>query len=173
MGNSQTTASWSVDDWAYGTGTNAVPVDEVVEEVGKLPARYFGGKAIENDASMHQMQQDLLTFDETLKKIFRRKKNKRSKQEPVAAAEEEGYYYEDDPGMLDENVRDLQGEPVYLESTTVDRNTASSTPNQSNNSSLDAPATRGKLIWRCTHCAMDNKVTESSCRRCGQAETKF
>lgn len=172
MGNSQTTASWTVDDWAYGTGANAVPVDEVVEEIGKLPARYFGGKTIENDASMHQMQQDLLAFDETIKRIFRRKKNKRSKQEPEAAAEEE-YYYEDGQAIPEEDAKDLQQEPAYLEPTTVDRNTASSIPNQANNSSLDAPATRGKLIWRCTHCAMDNKVTETSCRRCGQAETKF
>ncbi|UJR28976.1 hypothetical protein I4U23_010194 [Adineta vaga] len=165
MGNSQTTTSWSVDDWAYGTGANAVPVDEVVEEVGKMPARYFGGKTIGNDPSMNQMQQDLLSFDDTLKKLFRRKKNKRSKHEEP----EEEYYYEDGQAMSQEDAT----ESGYISPTSLDRNTASSVPNQTTDSSLDAPTNRTKLIWRCGQCAADNKVTESSCRRCGQAETKF
>ena len=39
----------------------------------KIGFGYFGGDVIENDPSMHQLQYDLLSFDETLKNLFRRK----------------------------------------------------------------------------------------------------
>jgi len=75
MGSSQSaTANWSIDDWAYGTGENAATVEDVIQETRKIPLKYFGGDAIQNDASMHQMQHDLLSFDATVKNLFRRKK---------------------------------------------------------------------------------------------------
>ncbi|CAF0761387.1 unnamed protein product [Adineta steineri] len=169
MGNKQgTTSSWSVDDWAYGTGENAVPVEEVVDEVKKIPKKYFGGQAIENDASMHQMQNDLLSFDDTLKRIFfRRKKNKRSRKDEQQQPEEEEYYYEEE----EEQRVDGAENPEYLEPIYVTRGDLSSMP--TTDSSDYTTTTNKSVIWRCSHCTQENKVSENSCRRCGQAESKF
>jgi len=95
MGQKHTaTKNWTVDDWAFGTGENAVPLEEVIEEAKTVPARYFGGRAIGNDPTMQQMQQDLLSFDDTIKRIFfRRKKNKRTKQQDYS---DEQYYAENE-----------------------------------------------------------------------------
>lgn len=165
MGNNQATASWSVDDWAYGTGTNAVPVDEVVEEVGKMPARYFGGKRIGNDPSMNQMQQDLLSFDDTLKNLFRRRKHKRAAQQPQGEGQDQ---YEDGQAYAEE-----AEEPTYLDPTPRDKESSDQSASALPNASGAAATNKSKLLWRCSSCAAENKVTESSCRRCGQAETKF
>lgn len=81
MGHKHSTANWSVDDWAFGTGANAVQLEDVMEEAKTIPARYFGGKVIGNDISMQQMQRDLVQFDDVFKRVFRRKKNKRSKEQ--------------------------------------------------------------------------------------------
>jgi hypothetical protein len=151
MGSRQSsTANWSVDDWAYGTGENAVPVEEVVAEVRLIPARYFGGKAIGNDESMHQMQRDLLAFDDTLKRIFFRRKKKKQPQTDVPP--------EEYPNHLS---------PIYANSTAP--SSAPPTIDRSN----DATTNNTKLFWRCSHCTAENKVSDNACRRCGQAETKF
>jgi hypothetical protein len=176
MGSRQSsTANWSVDDWAYGTGENAVPVEEVVAEVRLIPARYFGGKAIGNDESMHQMQRDLLAFDDTLKRIFFRRKKKKQPQTDVPPEE---YYYEDEqyypdeqaipeeePNHSIENPNHLS--PIYAIST------APSSAPPSIDRSNDATTNNTKLFWRCSHCTAENKVSDNACRRCGQAETKF
>ena len=175
MGQSQSaTSSWSVDDWAFGTGTNAISTEEVITETSKLPAKLFGGEAIEQDASMHQMQHDLLNFDDTLKRIFfRRKKNKRSSRQ---IPQDDAYYYQ-----TEEVGAPIDGQlanPDYLPPVPVisHRGSETSAPEPA---PLEADASvkqasenpSAKLFWRCTQCTADNKVTESSCRRCGTTET--
>lgn len=179
MGQSQSaTSSWSVDDWAFGTGANAISTEEVITETSKLPAKLFGGEAIEQDSSMHQMQRDLLSFDDTLKRIFlRRKKNKRpSRQIP----QDDAYYYQTEEvgAPIDGQLAD----PNYLPPVPVISHRGSETPAPPL-AAAEAPPEAdaavkplsenpsAKLFWRCTQCTADNKVTESSCRRCGTVET--
>lgn len=158
------TTNWSVDDWAFGTGENAVSPDEVLTEASKLPARYFGGKAIENDASIQQMQHDLLSFDDTIKNLFRRKKKKKSKNMPT---EEQYYadqqYYEEQQPYPDTQQMDRSDNHGYLQPTFTDTSPAANSVAQNNN----------KLIWRCTNCAAENKTTEEACKRCGLEESRF
>jgi len=103
------TKNWTVDDWAFGTGENAVPLEDVIEEAKTVPARYFGGRVIGNDSSMQQMQRDLLSFDDTLKRIFfRRKKNKRTKRQDYS---DEQYYAENEnQAYYDQNQQSIPEE---------------------------------------------------------------
>jgi hypothetical protein len=153
--NQSSTSSLSVDDLAYGTGQNTVSMEDVINETGKLPARLFGGEAIENDQSMHQMHNDLLSFDDTLKRLFQRKTNKRPKRE----ISQDEYYYEEQPQNQD-----------YLPSIFTDGNQPPSLDpiTDSTNNTEDV---QDKLFWRCTYCTTANKRTENACRRCGQSET--
>jgi hypothetical protein len=167
--NQSATASWTIDDWAYGTGANAVSMEEVVQETGRIRTKYFGGQAVENDASIHQMQHDLLSFDETLKNIFRRKKNKRSKQYEPPSDE---YYYEEEEEQEQQfdaiaQPTDSQEKRSYLQPIFTDGDALPSVP-------ITDPATNtGKIIWRCSNCTVENKMTDRVCRRCGQAETRL
>ncbi len=161
--NQSTTANWSTDDWAYGTGQNAVSIEEVLHETSKIPEKYFGGQAIQNDASMHQMQRDLLSFDETLINLFRRKKPKQSRNNIPT---EDGYYY------YEEQQSDASAQPMDLE-----QNQNYFQPLYANGNELSTPIpginSSDKLFWRCTNCTAENKKIQRVCRRCGQAETRL
>lgn len=113
------TSDWTVNDWAFGTATNAVPIDDVVHEVSQMPRRYFGGDAIQNDASMQQMQRDLLSFDDTLKRLFFwRKKNRRGKKSRPVEEEEypvDGEYYDHMQQPIAEVDESSSLPPIYSE----------------------------------------------------------
>lgn len=171
MGNSQSgRGNWNVDEVAFGTAKNAVTIDEVVTEVGKIPTKYFGGAAIENDATMHQLQNSFLSFDESIKKLFRRKKSKES-QDDVASPDE--YYYEDQEPMPFGESPDLVDDQGYLRPTFLDKNKSSSSTPIPAEWMNERFQNTNKIIWRCTSCTAENKITEHSCRRCGLAETKL
>lgn len=153
------TANWSVDDWAFGTGANALSAEEVMAETSKLPAKLFGGEVIQNDPSMNQMQTDLLSIDETFKNLFRSKKKKQKKSAATSQTtyQEQGQYHHHES---------QQGHGDYLQPISVDKNaSAPSAPLY--------PQSAQRLTWRCTGCTSENKVSERFCRRCGQAETTF
>jgi hypothetical protein len=172
MGNKQSsTANWSVDDWAFGTGANAVTIDEVVEETRKIPAKYFGGDAIEKDASMHQMQNDLLAVDEVFKNLFRRKKNRRSIQNQPPPSDEY-YYYEEQQSEEFPQPTDSEQNQNYLPPIYANAN-GLPILEPINNSLKAVENNASKAIWRCSYCAIENKITERVCRRCGQAETRL
>lgn len=183
MGSRQSsTASWSVDDWAFGTGQNALSLDEVVEESKQIPIKYFGGSAVENDPSMHQMQNDLLNFDDSLKNLFRRKKNRRARRDQQQQPSgEEYYYYEEGEQQQQQQYeqypqsKDAQQNQTYLSPIYVQSNdqTLSGTGNKNYDPSETEEKAAAKAIWRCSNCTVENKITERVCRRCGQAETKF
>ena len=143
-----------MDDWAYGTGTNAVQLEDVFVEAKKVPAKYFGGQAIENDTSMHRMQRDLLSFDEALKRLFCFGRKKR--KQPVIDEEE---YYESD------------GNPQTIPEEEEER----SSPHYINVKRLelidDVPSFSS--TWRCRYCTAENKATEIDCHECRQTETRF
>lgn len=119
------TSQWTMNDWAFGTAQNAVPIDDVVDEVKQMPLKYFGGNTIQNDVSMQQLQRDLLSFDDTVKRLFFwRKKNRRSKKnQPLQEEYDEypvdGQYYDQTqqqpPSIAEEDESPLP--PIY-----VDRN---------------------------------------------------
>ncbi|CAF3251624.1 unnamed protein product [Rotaria socialis] len=170
MGNMQSgNENWNINDLVFGTAANAVTTDEVVAEVSKLPAKYFGGEAIENDASMHQLHNDLLSFDESIKRIFRRKKTKQS-QNNLPAPDE--YDYEDQESMPTTESTDTMVDQNYLKPTFLDRNIPLSSISVAE-SMNDRVKNTHRIIWRCTNCTAENKITESACRRCGLAETKL
>ena len=171
MGQKQSlTSDWSVDDWAFGTGANAVPIEAVFEEAKKAPVKYFGGEQIENDPSMHQMQHDLLSFDDTLKRIFFRwRKGKRSKkhnhrdmayEQNVDQAqqynEETDYYpYEDPESIPEESVNDYSKELSSDKEDIVKGDLDTYPP------------------WRCRYCTAENKSTDVDCRQCKESESHF
>jgi hypothetical protein len=176
MGSSQSsTASWSIDDWAYGTGENAATLDDVIHETSKIPGKYFGGNAIQNDASMHQMQHDLLSFDATLKNLFRRKKNKRSKRNQPPSDEDYYYYDEQQQQQQSEEIpqpTDSEQNQNYLQSIYTEPNRLP--PLDAIYDSVNVTEKpSGKVIWRCSNCTVENKITERVCRRCGQSETRL
>jgi ribosomal protein L40E len=78
MGNNQaTTTNGTTTEYASSTEQDA-PIDDqfaFLNETSKLSAKYFGGEALQHDPSIHKMQHDLLTFDETIKNLFSRRKN--------------------------------------------------------------------------------------------------
>ena len=173
MGQNQSVAGtgWSIDDFAYGTGANAVSIDAVIAQTGTLPTRLFGGEAIQNDATMHQMQHDLLAIDDTLKRIFlRRKKTKRSAQDRP----EDEYYPEEESAAVQQSTDSRSNEDHYLVPTFIDVNqTVPSHVLESIPDSLSNAAKNfnNKILWRCTQCTAENKITERVCRRCRQCET--
>jgi hypothetical protein len=162
MGHKQSsTANWTVNDWAFGTGQNAVPLEDVVEEVSELPGKLFGAKAIENDQSMHQMQHDLLSFDEVLKKrlFFWRKKSKRQGQE---------YDYQDEQ-YYDENQQYDQSQfPIPEE----DENHLEPIYANENQPATNRDA-NANVPWRCRYCTTENKSTDLQCRQCKQSGTVY
>jgi len=151
------TSNWTVNDWAFGTADNAVPLEDVMDEVQKMPMKYFGGNAIQNDASMQQMQRDLLSFDDTLKRLFFwRKKNKRSKKQNYS----DGEYYGENEQNYDRNHQSIPEEdespslpPIY-----VNRNEQPMDINSS---------------WKCRICGTENQLTQMECQQCKQIEAKF
>ena len=167
MGQKQSvggTAGWSVDDWAFGTGANALSAEEVITETSKLPAKLFGGEAIEKDPSMHRIQNDLLNFDDSLKGIFRGKKKKQKKSD--------GNFQEDYHQQQQNYPQAQQGHQDYLQPMPIDQA-------QMNPSAAPYPPqypplqSNQRLTWRCTGCTSENKATERYCRRCGQVETSL
>ena len=170
MGQKQSlTSDWSVDDWAFGTGANAVPIEAVIEEAKNAPVKYFGGRQIENDQSMHQMQHDLLSFDDTLKRIFFRwRKGKRSKKQnhhdvayeqndQAQHYDEETEYYPDGTpaGIPEEEVNDYSKEPAGDKEDIVKGDLDTNPP------------------WRCRYCTAENKSTDIDCRQCKESESHF
>ncbi|CAF4642153.1 unnamed protein product, partial [Rotaria magnacalcarata] len=94
MGQKQAAASsWTIDDLAFGTGQNAVQIEEVIDVVQKIPGKMFGGKVIENDATISRMQTDLLSFDDTL--MNRDEPPQESYQDEQSHPESEEYYKTD------------------------------------------------------------------------------
>ncbi|CAF3173499.1 unnamed protein product [Rotaria sp. Silwood2] len=169
MGNNQSsTSNWNMDDLAFGTAPNAVKVDDIVNEVTKIRSKYFGGALVESDPSMHQMQNDLLSFDETLKRLFfRRKKSKQSSNNLPP----EEYYYEDQQSTSAAEINDSTDDQHYLQPT-FDRNVRSSSASVTDSINDGITITK-KIIWRCSNCTAENKITDNVCRRCKLAETKL
>ncbi|CAF1200031.1 unnamed protein product [Rotaria sordida] len=170
MGNNQSgIRTWNMDDLAFGTSPNAITMDDLLIAVHNIRAKYFGGDAIENDPSMHQMQNDLLSIDQTLKRFFFRKKNNQQSSEDVPSEE---YYYEDQQSILPTETNDSIYNQHYLEPNLLDNNILPSSisiidlPNDQVNST-------NKNFWKCGNCTAENKITENVCRRCNLAETQL
>ena len=136
MGQQASSNSWSVDDWAFGTGTNMVSMQEAMDETSKLPKKLFGGETIEKDSSMLQVQSDLLSIDETIKKLFRRKKSKKSKKNNHDYAyydesqRQDGYYYEDDQYDYDGQPAHAVEDSDYLEPIAISKDLQTREENQ-------------------------------------------
>jgi hypothetical protein len=145
------TSQWTVNDWAFGTAQNAVPMEDVVDEVRQMPMKYFGGNAIQNDTSMQQMQNDLLSFDDQLKRLFFwRKKNKRSKRGNYSEQE----YYEENDQSYDQSHQTIpeEDEPIPpLPPIYVERNDQLTNKNPS---------------WKCDKCGKQNQSTDIECLQC-------
>ena len=117
------TSQWTVNDWAFGTAPNAVPMEEVMDEVKQMPMKYFGGNVIQKDTSMQQLQHDLLSFDDSFKRLlFWRKKHRRSKKNQPFQNEEEGYpadgkYYDrmQQEPIVEEDESSPPLPPIYAE----------------------------------------------------------
>ena len=166
MGKNQST----VENWTYGTGENAVTFGDVLSETKKIPEKYFGGQSIQNNPAMHEMQRDLLSFDETLKNLFRKKKDPPSRNN--IPTEDGYYYYEEEEQQEQQQPIDSVQNQHYLEPTFINENSTSPvTP--VGNSINHVPRNPNKLFWRCTNCMAENKKTEHACRRCGEAETQL
>ena len=86
-------ANWSMDDLAFGTGDNAVQLEEVVDEMGQIRMKYFGGEAIQNDASALEIQRELLQIDKKIKNLL---PGQRKKAQSKVAARLYEYHYQDD-----------------------------------------------------------------------------
>ena len=163
MGLKQSSVSnWTVDDWAFGTGENAVQIDEVVDEAKKMPAKYFGGEAIGNDPSMNKLQQDLLSFDTKLKRLFfRRKKNKRQTSS-YEYSDPNQHYYDENEQYYDGYQPTIPEEDEYCSSDDHNRDKQQTTATNANSSS-----------WRCRCCTSENASTDAECRQCKESQTKF
>ena len=156
MGKNQSTAgSWSTDDWTHGTSSNGVSFEQVLDEAQKIPQKYFGGQALENDPSMHQLQHDFLAFDETLKKFFRIGKTKSSISDYSSIDGSDAYQ------VRQQTSRDSEQNHEYLEPISI--------------IGMDSSMTNSQryLYWRCGNCMMENKIGERICQRCGEMETRF
>jgi len=152
MGHKQSSvANWTMDEWAFGTVPNAPTMDDVMEGAKEIPAKYFGGRVIENDSSMQKMQRDLLAFDDTLKRIFlcRRKKKKQQNYS-------DEQYYAEDQQYYDQNQETIPEEDEDQIST--DNNQQTTDKNSS---------------WKCRNCGTENKSTNIACRQCKEIETRF
>lgn len=161
---SRTANHWTIDDWAFGTGPNAVHLEDVFQEAKTVPTRFFGGETIENDPSMHRLQEELLLFDRFLRKLFRRKKSSKRMMEVEEEDEEttDHYYY-------------------YLDGVYEDRAPYSPIPEE-DETNLSSPYVNVKPIdqglhsgarWRCRYCTAENKATDIDCHECKQTETRF
>ena len=162
MGHRQSSiANWSMDDWAFGTATNAVQLEDVFVEAKKVPARYFGGQAIESDTSMHQMQSDLLSFDQALKQLFcfRRKKRK----QPIEPEENYDPYQQYDgsdghPSTIPEESEETPPSPPYINVKRLE---------------IIEDVAPLSTTWRCRYCTAENKAKDIDCQDCKQTETRF
>ncbi|CAF2121567.1 unnamed protein product [Rotaria magnacalcarata] len=195
MGQKQAAASsWTIDDLAFGTGQNAVQIEEVIDVVQKIPGKMFGGKVIENDATISRMQTDLLSFDDTLRRIFRRKKKKHSKrdeppqesyQDEQSHPESEEYYKTDGQYYAQyEEYYDQDGQYYAENQEYYDRNQQaipeedetqlSPVYSENNPKTINKDADTDKnLPWRCRYCTAENKSTDIDCRQCKQSESTF
>lgn len=193
MGQTQAVESnWNMDDLAFGTAPNAVTVEEVVDVAQKIPGKLFGAKAIQNDATIHQMQNDLLSFDDTILRLFRRRKHKNSKNKnalPQSSQDEQAYaegteyynndgqYYSEDQEFYDQD-REYYGEDQgYYDRNqqTIpeeDENHAATIYAEDDNASKTIDQNKN-LPWRCRYCTAENKATDIDCRQCKQSESRF
>lgn len=157
MGKNQssTAGNWSTDHWTNGTSSNGVSIEQVLDEAQKIPQKYFGGQAIENDPIVHQIQDDFLAFDETLKKFFRFGRTKSSISDYSSIDGSDAYQVEQQAS------RDSEQSHDYLEPISIIGMDSSMTNSQRH------------LYWRCGNCTMENRIPERICQRCGQMETRF
>ncbi|CAF0843700.1 unnamed protein product [Rotaria sordida] len=82
MGHKQSIKSHvTMNELAFGMRPNAAQTDEVIEVTQRIPEKLFGSKRIEDDPSIQQMQHELLSFDDTLRRLFRRKRKNQSKKQ--------------------------------------------------------------------------------------------
>ena len=65
---SKSNRRWTVDELAFGTGPNAVQLEEVFRGAKIIPIQFFGGRTSETNPSMRRLQADLLAVDQTLKR---------------------------------------------------------------------------------------------------------
>lgn len=170
MGNTGSVAgNWSVDNWPFSTGENAVSIETVINETSKIPKKYFGGEAIENDPSINQMQRDLLAFDETIINMFRRNKS----TEQVRKTTDEYYRQQcDQRSSSSSQANSAENDGDYLQAAFVDDNGLPAVLPVSD-SSTTAPQTSSRSILGCSHFTTDSKTTEYVCRQCNQAETSL
>lgn len=120
MGQNSSANGWTVNDVAFGTGENMVTLDEAMHETRKLQIKAFGGKTIEADPSIQDIQKDLLSIDDSLKrlvrKVFRRKSRKTDKSAANYEEEidyEEEYYEEIDQETREQGSKDIQSTATY------------------------------------------------------------
>lgn len=157
--NQSSTAHLPANDEAIETGRNAVSIENVIEEARKFPEKYLGGHAIESNPSMHQMQNDLLAFDEKLKNFFLRRTPQQSNNDYSSADPYDSYQTQR------QTSQDSGQNHEYLEPISVIGIDVPSSGSMTHSQSY--------LQWRCGNCMMENKIGERMCRRCGQTETRF
>lgn len=161
-------ANWSVNNWSYGTGDNAVSIETVINETSKIPQKFFGGEAIENDESMQQMHQDLLSIDQTIINMFRRNKSSTTTKQTADESYRQQQYDQRSSAVSQQIHTDNDGnslEPAFLDTNELPAVLPVT------DSANTEPQTSNRSILGCSHRIVDSKMTEYVCRRCNQAET--
>jgi len=102
----------TVQDRASTTDRNAVKRVGIFGAIRKLPSKYLDDRTIADDPSMRQMQIDLLSFDDTVRRsCFSRKKERYSEEYDY---HDEQYYDQNQQSISDDDERYLQ--PIQIKS---------------------------------------------------------
>ncbi|CAF1435137.1 unnamed protein product [Didymodactylos carnosus] len=183
MGSSQsvtgtTGQSSSFDQWAFGTHENAIKIEDVSESIQQLPTQYFGGKDIDNDQQLHQMQQELLGFDDVFRRLFRRKKKNSKKQKQKQTQQKNNYLQP----TYDENYYDPTTGTSYNPYSGEEQTKLDETPSRNRlikpiyfqkSKPTDVKYTRSNIpsdntqVWKCEQCGdKNNQANEQLCAKC-------
>ncbi|UJR20660.1 hypothetical protein I4U23_023782 [Adineta vaga] len=157
MGHKQSTRRKQqqvVEDVIIDRDQNTTQSVDCLSKVKRIPMKYFGGQAIENDASMHKMHQDLLSFDDKVKQgCSPRKKRRRSKKQTNIDEYEsqDEQYYDQNPQVIsdDENY----SSHIYV--------------------NVNPPTDYSTFSWLCRYCDAENQLTTIKCYQCGEMENRF
>ncbi|CAF1303990.1 unnamed protein product [Adineta steineri] len=183
MGHKHSTKkNWTIEERASDAEEKVAQSPNIITRVRKSSKKYFNGQAIENDASMHQLQDELLAIDNTVKqKCFPRKKKKQSKSrsnsEEIYSQNE--YYYDQNPQSLSDNDEYYDQNSQFFSDNDEfhDQNRQLfSNDDEYYDPSMhtyeNVPIQRKRSTWQCKYCLAENKSNNIKCR-CMATVTRF
>ena len=142
----------TIENGGLNQDENAARPAECLGRVRRVQMKYFGGQAVENDASMHKMQEDLLTIDDKIKQSCSPRRKRKQQQASIDDYESQDEQY------LDQHQQFVCNDDNYASHVYVN---------------VTPPIHYNNRSWQCRYCGEENQLAAFACYQCGEVENRF